>query len=188
MAVDSLIFGAVLFAACIAGWWLASPLKAPARLPLRFAAVLLSALGCGTALRMGDVAALLLLPLASTALALAALARYARPAGQLVATLALGIALACGFGALVSFHAMPSLVLVMLSGLCIIAAALQSLAWTGILSGIALLAMGLCFMEAGVGAGVLLFASAAVIGLSRPFARPQLLRSTSSAWRGATLP
>ena len=179
-----LVSAALLFAVCIGGWRLAASLKAAARLPLRFAAVLLSALAVATALRMGDVTALLLLPLASAALALAALARFARPAGPVLATLALVMALACGLGALVSGYAMPGLVLVMLSGLCIIAAALQSLAFAAILSGIAVLAMGLCFLEAGVGAGVLLFASAAVIGL----ARPQLLRSTSSAWRGATLP
>jgi hypothetical protein len=145
----SLACAAVLFAACIAGWQLAAPLKAPARLPLRFAAVLLSALAVAAGLRMGDVAALLLLPLAAAALMLVALARFARPAG-----------------------------------LCIIAAALQTLVFAATLSGIALLAMGLCFLEVGVGAGVLLFAAASLIGL----ARPQLLRSTSSAWRGAHLP
>jgi hypothetical protein len=184
----SLTSAAVLFAACIAGWWLAAHLKAAARLPLRFAAVLLSALAVAAALRMGDVAALLLLPLACAALALSALARFARRIGPLAATLALVIALACGLGALVSGYAMPALMLVMLSGLCIIAAALQALAVAAIASGMALLAMGLCFLEAGVGAGVLLFAGASVIGLSRPLARPQLLRSTSSAVRGAHLP
>jgi len=184
MAVDSLICAALLFAACIGGWRLAAPLKPSARLPLRFAAVLLSALAVAAALRMGEITALLLLPLASAALALAALARFARPAGSLLATLVLVAALACGLGALVSGYAMSGLVLVMLAGLCVIAAALQSLAFAAIASGIALLAMGLCFLEAGVGAGVLLFAASAVIGL----ARPQLLRSTSSAWRGAALP
>lgn len=186
MAFDSLALAAsiALFAACIAGWWLAGPLKAPARLPLRFAAVLLSALAVATPLHMGDVTALLLLPLASAALALAALARFARPAGPLVATLTLVIALACGLSALISGYAMPGLVLVLLAGLAIIAAAMQVLAPAGILSGLAVLAMGLCFLQAGVGAGVLLFAAAAVIGLGRP----QLLRSTSSAARGAILP
>ena len=67
-----LVSAALLFAACIGGWRLAAPLKAAARLPLRFAAVLLSALAGATALRMGDVTALLLLPLASAARALAA--------------------------------------------------------------------------------------------------------------------
>ena len=96
MAVDSLICAFALFAACIGGWRLAAPLKAPARLPLRFAAVLLAALAAAAALRMGDVAALLLLPLAATVLALGALARFARPAGALLASLALITALACG--------------------------------------------------------------------------------------------
>lgn len=183
MAVDS-VFAALLFAACIGGWWLAASLKAPARLPLRFAAVLLAALAAAVPLAIGGVVALLLLPLASVALALAALARFARPLAQLPATLALVAALACGLGALVSGYAMPGLVLTLLAGLCIIAAALNALSLSAILSGIALLACGLCFLEAGVGAGVMLFAAAAIIGLTRP----QLLRSTSSASRATALP
>lgn len=173
-----------LFAACVGGWRLAASLKAAARLPLRFGAVLLAALACATALRMGDVAAMLLLPLAATALALAALARFARACGPFMASVAQMIALACGLYALVTGYAMPGLVLVMLAGLCVIAAALNRLAPAAILSGAALLAMGLCFLQAGAGAGVLLFSAASVIGL----ARPQSLRSTRRAMRGAAVP
>lgn len=145
--------------------------------------MLLAALACATVLGMGDVAASLLLPLVATALALAALARFARPAGPFMASLAQMIALACGLYALVTGHAMPGLVLVMLSGLCVIAAALNALAPAAILSGAALLAMGLCFLQAGAGAGVLLFAAASMIGL----ARPQSLRSSRRAMRGAVV-
>ena len=184
MAVDSLIAALLLFAACIGGWHMAASLKASARLPLCFAAVLLAALAVAAGLRMGDIAALLLLPLSSAALALAALARFARPAPQLPATLALVAALAAGLAALVSGYAMPGLVLTLLAGLCIIAAALNALALPSVLSGAAVVACGLCFLQAGVGAGALLFAAAALLGL----AKPQSVRSTRRAMRGAVLP
>jgi hypothetical protein len=182
MAVDSLS-AFVLFAAAIGGWWLGASLRAPARLPLRFAAMLLAALAVAGVLNMGTVAALLLLPLSSTALALAALARFARPVGPLASTVALVVALACGFGALLSGYAMPGLVLMLMAGLCVIAAALNALAGIAALAGASLLACGLCFLESGAGAGVLLFAAAALIGVAR-----QSLRSTSNAMRGAVLP
>jgi hypothetical protein len=184
MAVDSLIAALVLFAACIGGWHMAVSLKASVRLPLRFAAVLLAALAVAAALRIGDMAALLLLPLSSAALALAALARFARPVAQLPATLALVLALAAGLGALVSGYAMPGLVLTLLAGLCIIAAALNALAMPAMLSGVAVVAGGLCFLQAGIGAGALLFAAAALLGI----AKSQSVRSTRRAMRGAVLP
>ena len=186
MFPDSLTLAAslALFAACIGAWWLSASLRAAARLQLRFAAVLMAALAVATAVRLGDTAALLLLPLAGAALALAAIARFARPASPLAATLALVAALACGLGAMLSGYAMAALVALMLAGLAVIAAAFNRMAIVAILSGIALLASGLCALQAGVGAGTLLFCAAALVGL----ARPQLLRSNSSAWRGAALP
>ena len=98
MFPDSLTLAAslALFAACIGAWWLSASLRAAARLQLRFAAVLMAALAVATAVRLGDTAALLLLPLAGAALALAAIARFARPASPLAATLALVAALASG--------------------------------------------------------------------------------------------
>jgi hypothetical protein len=186
MAFDSLqlLAAVALFGACVGAWILSAPLKASARLHLRFAAMLLSALAVGTVLALGDVAALLLLPLSAPALALAALARFARTPGPVTATVALVAGLACGLGALVTGFAMPALIVVILSGLCVIAASLNAMAAIPALSGVALAASGLCFLQAGAGAGTLLLMAAAVFGL----ARAQLLRSTSSAWRGAALP
>lgn len=186
MAFDSLalLCAAALFAACIAGWRMAASLKAPARLPLRFGAVLLSALAAAMVFKMGDVTAVLLLPLASAALALAALARLARSAGPLVASVILAAALLAGLAALVGGSVLPGLVIVLLAGLCIVVTALQAVAVSAVLSGVALLAAGLCLPQTGAGSGVLLFAAAAVIGL----ARPQSLRSTTRAARAAVLP
>jgi hypothetical protein len=188
MPPDSLTLAAAiaLFAACVGAWRLSAPLRAAARLQLRFAAMLLAALAVARVLHLADMAALLLLPLAGTALALATLARCARPAAPFAATAALVAALACGLVAMLSGHAMPALIALMLAGLAVIAAALNGAAPVAILSGVALLASGLCALQMGVGAGSLLFSAAALVGLSRP--RAQLLRSTIKAWRGAHLP
>jgi hypothetical protein len=61
----------------------------------------------------------------------------------------------------------------------VMAAAINSLAVMPVLAGASLLAAGLNFVEQGARAGLLLFAAAALIGLSRP----QLLRSSSNAIR-----
>jgi hypothetical protein len=187
MASDSLtlIAALALFAACVGAWLLSASQRAAARLHLRFAAVLLAALAVAAIVNLADTAALLLLPLAGTALALAAIARFARPTAPFAATVALVAALGCGLGAMLSGHAMPALTALMLAGLAVIAAALNGAALVAMLSGAALLASGLCALQAGVGAGTLLFSAAALIGLSRPLARPQLLRSKSNAIFGA---
>lgn len=186
MAFDSLslLAAAALFAACVGAWVLSAGLKATARLPLRFAAVLASALAVGTALQIGDVAALLLLPLSAASLALSALARFARNPGSALSTLAMVAGLATGLGALITGFGLPALIVVMLAGLCVIAASLNRLAAIPALSGVALIAGGLCFLQAGAGAGTLLLLAASVLGL----ARAQLLRSTNSALRGAAAP
>jgi hypothetical protein len=183
MAFDSSldIFAAgALFTAAIGAWLLAAPLGLRARLYLRFAAVLFSALALSVPLAIADAAALLLLPLASTALMVSALARFARPLPVFAASLALVLGLAGGLGALVSGTAMPALVPVMFAGLAVIASALNGIAVMPVLAGAGLVASGLAFMEQGARAGLLLFCAAALIGL----AKPQLLRSRSSALRG----
>src|SRR3569833_1608077 len=114
MAFDSLqlVAAVALFAACVGAWILSAPLKAAARLHLRFAAMLLSALAVGTVLMLGDVAALLLLPLSAPALALAALARFARTPGPDTTTEAQDARKTNSLGALGSGFAMPALIVV----------------------------------------------------------------------------
>jgi hypothetical protein len=183
MAFDSSldIFAAgALFTAAIAAWALAAPLSLRARIYLRFAAVLFSALALSVPLDMADTTALLLLPLASAALMISALARFARPLPVFAASLALVVGLAGGLDALISGSAMPALILVMVAGLAVIAAALNGVAAIPILAGSALVAASLAFTEQGARGGLLLFCAAALIGL----AKSQLLRSSSSAMRG----
>lgn len=187
MAFDSLLIASsvALFGAGIGAWVLAAPLKAVARLYLRFAAMLFAALAVAAPLGLGDVAALLLLPLASASLALSALARFARPLPQLPATLALVAALMGGIGAMLLGFWLLALLPVAVAGLVIIAAALHGVTPIPAIAGAALLASGLGYVQQGAGAGVLLLCAAALIGLARG---NQLLRSTSKALRGAALP
>jgi hypothetical protein len=184
MAVDSSldIFAAgALFTAAIASWALAAALPFRARIYLRFAAVLFSALALSVPLAMADVTALLLLPLASVALMISALARFAKPLPVFPASLALVLGLAGGLGALISGNALPALIPVMFAGLAVIAASLNGIAIMPVLAGAGLVAAGLAFTEQGVRAGLLLFCAAALVGLCKP----QLLRSSNSAVRGA---
>jgi hypothetical protein len=187
MAFDSLLIASsvALFGAAVGSWLLVAPLKPVARLYLRFAAMLLAALATAAPLGLGDVAALLLLPLASASLALSALARFARPLPQLAATLALVTALMGGIGAMLLGFWLLALLPVAVAGLVIIAAALHGVAPIPAIAGAALLASGLGTVQQGAGAGVLLLCAASLVGLARG---NQLLRSTSRALRGAALP
>ena len=173
MAFDSSLdffAAAALFTAAIGAWALAAPLSLRARLYLRFAAVLFSALALSVPLGMADTAALFLLPLAAAALMVSALARFTRPLSVLLASLALVAALAGGLGALISGTAMPALVPVIFAGLAVIASALNGIAVMPVLAGASLLAGAMAFLEQGAKAGVFLFSAAALIGLVRPSA------------------
>jgi hypothetical protein len=185
MAFDSLnlIAAAALFGASVSAWILAAPFRSASRLYLRFAAVLLAALSVTCLAGLGDVAALFLLPLASAALALSALARFARPLRNFAATLALVASLACGLAAMLSGIWILALMPVALASLVIVAASMNGMALVAALSGVALFAAGLAALQ-GAQTGALLFLAAGLLGLSRR----QLLRSTSKAWRGAAVP
>lgn len=183
MAFDSSldIFAAgALFTAAVGAWFLAAPLALRARIYLRFAAMLFSALAVSVPLDMADATALLLLPLASAALMIVGLARFAKPLPVFPASLVLVVGLGCGLGALISGNAMPALVPVIIAGLAVIAAAINGIAVMPVLAGAGLVAAGLAFSEQGARAGLMLFCAAALIGL----AKPQLLRSSNSAVRG----
>jgi hypothetical protein len=187
MTFDSLLIASsiALFGAGIGAWILSAPLKAVARQYLRFAAMLLAALAVAAPLGLGDVAALLLLPLASVSLTLSALARFARVLPQFPATLALVAALMGGIGAMLLGFWVLALVPVAIAGLVIIAAALHGVAPIPAIAGAALLASGLGYVQQGAGAGVLLSCAAALVGLARS---AQLLRSTNKAVFGADAP
>jgi hypothetical protein len=171
MALDSsLDIGAAvaLFGATIGAWGLAAPLSLRARVHLRFAAVLFAALAVSVPLGMADVTALLLLPLASCALMISALARFAKPLAALPASVALVVGLGCGLGALIAGTDMPALATVTVAGLAVIAAAINGVAIMPVLAGAGLIAAGLAFTQEGSRGGPLLFCAAALIGLARP--------------------
>ena len=185
MTFDSLGLPAAcaLFTACVSAWLLSAPLRSAARLYLRFAAMLLSSLAVARLAGLADVAALFLLPLSAASLMVAALALFARPLPLFAISAALMIALAGGLAGLLSGLAVLALLPVIFAGLAIIAASLNGMAVIPLLAGAALLAAGLAFLQEGAQAGLFLFCAAALVGL----AKPQLLRSTTSAMRG-TLP
>jgi hypothetical protein len=170
MAFDSLSIAAAcaLFAASVGAWRLAAPLRAGARLYVRFSAVLFAALAVSLPLQLSGIAALFLLPLGAASLTIAALARFAAPLPVFAATLALIAGLAGGLAALLSGAIMPALVPVMLAGFAIIAAALNGLAVMPVLAGAALLGSGLVFLEQGAQPGLFLFCAAALMGLAAP--------------------
>ena len=191
MAFDSLalVAAVAVFGAALGAWRLSAALAVQARLYLRFAAVLLAALAAASAVALSHIAALLLLPLAAAGLSLSALARFARPLGNLGATLVLVAGLAAGLCAMLADLAVMALIPVAVAGLVIVAAALHAMAPVALLSGLALFAASLVYLEEGARAGMLLFVAAALLGLSRNHPpRNQLVRSISRERRGAAVP
>ena len=186
MAFDSLILVAAvaLSGAAVGAWRLSATLAVQARLYLRFAAVLLAALAAASVFALSDIAALLLLPLAIVALSLSALAQFARPLGNLGASVVLVASLAAGLCAMLANLEILALIPVAVAGLVIVAAALHAMAPVALLSGLALFAASLVYLEEGARAGMLLFVAAALLGLSRN----QLVRSISRERRGAAVP
>jgi hypothetical protein len=173
MAFDSLdiLAALALFTACIGAWLLAAPLRAVARLYLRFAAMLFAALGAAAPLGLADIAVLFLLPLGAASLTVSALAQFARPLPAFAASLVLVAALAGGLAALLSGMALFALVPALLAGLIVVAAALNSVAAIPVLAGASLLASGLVLLEQGARAGLFLFCAAALVGLAKPSAK-----------------
>ncbi len=162
----------ILFAATAAAWLTTVSLRPRVRLYLRFSATLLAAMAVSVPLGMSDAAALFVLPLAASALMIAALARFAAPMPALAASLALVLGFAGGLGAMLSGHVLLALAPVILAALAIIAAALNGVAVIGVLAGVALLGSGLVLLEEGARAGYLLFCAAALVGLAQaPSAR-----------------
>ncbi len=174
-SVLSIAAACALFAATIGGWVLSAPLRAAARLYLRFCAVLFAALAVSRLLGMSGIAALFLLPLGAASLMIAALARFATPLPVFAASLVLVIGLAGGLAALLSGTILLALAPVMLAGFAVMAAALNGAAVIAVLAGAALLGSGLVLLEQGAREGLFLFCAAALIGLAKPSSRTSAL-------------
>ena len=188
MAIDSpeLLCAVVLFAASIGGWWMSASLPARARLYLRFAAMLFTAIAVSAPLGISNQTALFLLPMSGASLMVAALSRLAVALPVLVITILLVASLASGMGAMLWNVPLAALLVVILCGLTITAMALFRSVPIAALAGLALLGSGLALLEQGAGNGFLLFTAAALMGLAKAdgFAKNQLLRSSNNAWRG----
>ena len=169
MVFDSLsiLAACTLFAASVGGWVLSAPLRASARLYLRFAAMLFAALATAGLLGLADVAVLFLLPLGAASLMVAALARFATPLPVFAASLALITGLVGGFAALLSGATMLALAPVMFAGFAVMASGLNGAAVIPVLAGVALLGSSLVFLEQGAREGLFLFCAAALIGLAK---------------------
>ena len=170
MVFDSLNLLAAggLFIACAGSWLVTAGLRAGARLYLRFAATLFAALAVSVPFGTGDVAVLLLLPLAATALMVAALARFAAPLPVFAVCMVLIAGLAGGLGAMLSGIVLLALVPVIMAGLAIIAAALNGVAVIPVLAGAALLGAALMALEQSAQSGLFLLCAAALVGLAKP--------------------
>jgi hypothetical protein len=163
----SLICALALFAAGIGGWISAAPLRATARLYLRFAAMLFAALAVSFPLGLSGVVALFLLPLASVALMIASLARFARPLPVFAACLVLIAGLACGLAALLTGMAWFALLCAAAAALVVIAVSLNRGEFAASLAGAALLLSVLVSWNENAQAGMFLFCAAALLGLAR---------------------
>ena len=185
MLFDSLglVCALTLFAGSIAAWQLSAGLRARSRLYLRFAAMLFASLAVSFPLGLSDIALLFVLPLAASALMIAALGRLPVFAASLALVLGLGFGLAALLSGLVLLALLPAAV----AGFVIFAAGLNRGEIMAALAGIALLISALVAWSATAPGGVFLFCAASLLGLARPHpssSENQLLRSSNSALRG----
>ena len=170
MAFDSLglLCACALFAASIGAWALSAPLRAGARLYLRFAAMLFASLAVSFPLGLSAIVSLFLLPLAAGSLMIAALARFAAPLPVFAVCLALISSLGFGLAALLSGTVLLALLPAAAAGLVIIAASLNRAEIIAALAGAALLLSALASWDESLQGGTLLFCAAALLGLARP--------------------
>src|SRR6185503_20132121 len=170
MPFDSLglLSALALFAAGIATWFSSAGLRAGARIYLRFAAMLFTALCAAYPLGLVGAASLLLLPLAAGALVIAAMARFASPLPVFTASLVLILGLACGLAAPLTGLFLMALVPTAIAGLIVMAASLNHGDGIAGLAGTALALSALSSWNHSAQAGLFLFCAAALLGLSRP--------------------
>ena len=191
MAFDSLLSDAVaapaLFSACVGGWLLAGTSKAPSRINLRFAAMLLAPLAVARLLGLAlpqisllaPVVALICAPLASTLIALGLMAFLARPLPAGVSALALALSLGAGLAAALAAAPVYAVLCQGVGILLLLAVSLSNLAAGGrrtglsLLSALALLSAALCLMDGAVNLTALFFAAALLAAVSQTRIEPQ---------------
>jgi hypothetical protein len=180
MVFDSLA-ALLLFAACVSAWVLAGDARAPSRVNIRFAAMLLAALCVawlpGLVLPgwqvLAPVVALIVAPLASTLLALGLIGFLVRPVPVGAAALGLALSLAAGLAAALS-GAPAFAALCQIAGGGLIGAAVfknfeatraAGAALAGLLAALALLCSGFALMDDAINLAEM-FLAAALIGMA----------------------
>ncbi len=174
-----LLTAALLGAAAIAVWFLATGARAAARVHLRFASMLFAALAAASAIAppVADEVALLVAAIALPVLAFAAYASFEKAMSPMPATLLLGLVclggLASAATGIISFALAPAALsaaaILLISARQFDAARLSSI--QGMLSALALLASASSFALDGATPAYLLFSAAGLLGLTLALAR-----------------
>lgn len=179
-----LLAAALLLAATLAAWSVAAGARPSARIQLRFAGVLFTALPIAAALMPAAApgVALLILPLGASVLALAATAGFSRAAPAGVAAVLLALICLAGLGAAITGLALFSLAPAAVALLVLAAIflrqfdAARAASVQGMLSALCLLGALSSFAIDGAGVGLLLFCAAGVLGLALALSRSDVVR------------
>jgi hypothetical protein len=169
----------VLGAAALAVWFVAPAARAAARLQLRFAAILFVAPACAAVFAPTAAAAvtLITLPIALAVLALACAAGFERIVAPSLAAVALAVVCLGGLGAAVTGLAAFALAPTALGAVAIAALSIRQFdtirpsSVRGLLSAACFLAATSAFALEGVGAPLLLFLAAGLLGLTLALSR-----------------
>ena len=176
-AFDSLA-ALTLFLSAIAAWWLSRAAKAPARVPLRFAAVLFAAFAVAWGLslfgfpELMPVVAMMALSLGGAAMALSLFAALGRPLPVLASVLGLMLALFAALAAPLAGSPLYALACAVIAGLVVIGMSVSKFegvpgrALLAMAAMLALIVGGFTMLE-GAWVPTLLLFSAGLIGAAR---------------------
>ena len=179
----------LLLASAVAGWFIAAAARPPARVQLRFAAVLLAAIAAAAIATpiAASAVVLLVLPIAATVLALAALAGFERPLATPLSSLTLALASVCGIGGAGTGLALLTLAPSMLGTFVLLVVSLRRVkiarlpALQGALAALCLLAAQSLFVTERVSLAFLLFLSAGMLGVMLALSRSDLAAEQKAA-------
>jgi hypothetical protein len=173
----------LLLAAALAVWFVAAGARPAARVQLRFAGALFAAPALAAAVAPTAAAAvtLLVLPLALSVLVLAAAAGFARALPAAVAGVLLALVCLAGLAAAITGLALFSLAPAAVAIAAAMAVFLRQFdaargaSVQGMVSALCFLAGASSFAVDGVGAGLLLFAAAGLLGMTLALARSDVV-------------
>lgn len=187
----------LLLAAAVASWFVALAARPAARVQLRFAAVLFSAIAADLFVPppASSAVVLLVLPIALAVLALGTAAGIARPAPPAFASAALAGVCLGALGAVVTGMAALALAPAVVAAMAMAAVCVRAPSLSGVAAALCFAAAISAFARDGAQAAMALFCAAGVLGLSLALARsdravehdagPDLRRAAIGAGRGA---